>query len=277
LRAPDESPRTPATAAGPLPVNDPTAFRAELPRRFWLRWHMTLMLATMIGVGLLANHALLAIPVHTMLWRWLIALAVSYAAFFLSFRLWLAYIGVLPILSGMTRRQADANGASGGNGSGLPGWTGGGRFSGGGGRFGGAGASGAWDGGSPSSSTSLGGGGHGSGSGGGGGFDVDGDGILVIILGILVLVLVASILGAAAYLIVMAPKVLADAAFSILLAGGVAGSVRRASTTDWEGSVLRATWKPFAAVVLFTIAAGAFAAYAMPGARTLGEVLMLYR
>ncbi len=46
---------------------------------------------------------------------------------------------------------------------------------------------------------------------------------------------------------------------------------------DWGGSVLHATWKPLAVVVLLTVIAGVVAQNVAPGARTLGEVLMLLR
>ena len=41
--------------------------------------------------------------------------------------------------------------------------------------------------------------------------------------------------------------------------------------------MLRSTWKPFLGVVVMAIATGEVAHYVVPGARTLGEVLMLYR
>ncbi|HYT98442.1 MAG TPA: hypothetical protein VEO36_14060 [Casimicrobiaceae bacterium] len=97
------------------------------------------------------------------------------------------------------------------------------------------------------------------------------------VLGIALLALLAVIGGGVVFLIVSAPHMLADAAFSALLAGGLAKSIRRIDEGDWEGSVLRSTWKPLAIVALVTVVAGIVAQMAAPGARTLGEVLMLVR
>jgi len=79
------------------------------------------------------------------------------------------------------------------------------------------------------------------------------------------------------YLVVGAPAMLADTAFSALLAGGLVKHVRRMNELDWEGSVIRSTWKPFLGVAAMAILAGIVAHYVVPGARTLGEVLMLYK
>jgi hypothetical protein len=92
-----------------------------------------------------------------------------------------------------------------------------------------------------------------------------------------VLALIAAALGGVIYLLVGAPAMLADTAFSALLAGGLVKHVRRMDEFDWEGSVFKSTWKPFAGVVAIAVATGIVAHYVMPGARTLGEVLMLYR
>jgi len=94
---------------------------------------------------------------------------------------------------------------------------------------------------------------------------------------ILVVALIASIAGCAFYLIAIAPGMLADTAFSAMLPGGLVHKVRRMDEFDWEGSVLKLTWKPFAAVTVFALVAGVFAQHVAPGARTLSEILMLYR
>src|SRR5437762_1661864 len=91
----------PATSAsrGRLAIIDGQRdeYRGQLMQRFWLRFHMTLMLAATVGTGALANKVLLAIPVHSMTARWLLALIISYAAFFAFIRLWLAYVGARPL------------------------------------------------------------------------------------------------------------------------------------------------------------------------------------
>ena len=74
--------------------------RQTFVHRFWLRWHMLLMLIATFGAGFLANKLLLLIPVHEMALRWVFALAVSYLAFFGCVRIWLAYVGARPIYGG---------------------------------------------------------------------------------------------------------------------------------------------------------------------------------
>ena len=247
--------------------------QGQILRRFWLRWHMTLILVATLGAGIVANHLLLAIPLHAMAWRWLVDAGVSYFAFFGCVRVWLAYVGARPIFG--SDALNDAVNLDPGSGSGIGSWHGGG------GTFGGGGATG--DFGSPNGGSLevplIGRSGGGSG-GGSWAPDVDlgdGDGCALVILGILVVALVATIAGGAIYLIAMAPHMLADAAFSAMLAGGLIHKVRRMDEFDWEGSVLKATWKPFAAVAAFAVVAGLWAAHVAPGARTLSEILMQYR
>ena len=145
--------------------------RQTFVQRFWLRWHMALMLSATVGAGFAANKLMLLIPVHGMPLRWVLALCVSYLA----------------------------------------------------------------------------------------------------------LAAVAVMLGGMVYLVVGAPAMLADTAFSAMLAGGLVRHVRRMDESDWEGSVFRSTWKPFLGVMVMAIVTGEVAHYVVPGARTLGEVLMLYR
>ena len=235
--------------------------RQTFVQRFWLRWHMALMLAATFGAGFLANKLMLQIPVHGMALRWVLALGVSYLAFFGCVRMWLAYVGARSIWTGDIG-DGSVNLGSGSPPSNLD------SFSGGGGHFGGGGASDDWGG---SSMPSL-------GKIDGGSLDVgDGEGCGLVILGILALAAVAVMMGGMVYLVVGAPAVLADTAFSAMLAGGLVKHVRRMDEFDWEGSVFRSTWKPFLGVVVMAIVTGEVAHYVVPGARTLGEVLMLYR
>jgi hypothetical protein len=235
--------------------------RTVFVRRFWLRWHMALMLAATFGAGFLANRLLLHVPVHEMAVRWVLVLAVSYGAFFVCIRIWLAYVGARPIIGGdvgdalSTLDPGSAGGAQGG------------CYSGGGGRFGGGGATSAWG---DSPIRAL-------GNLSGGDLDAgDGDGCLLAVLGALVLALLATIAGGVVVLVVAAPAMLVDTAFSALLAGGLVKHVRRMDEPDWEGSVIRSTWKPFAGVAALALVTGIVAHYAAPGARTLGEVMMLF-
>jgi hypothetical protein len=110
-----------------------------------------------------------------------------------------------------------------------------------------------------------------------GGFDVDDGGFALVVIGLVILALVAVVTGAAVYLFMLAPILLVDAAFNALLAGGLVKSVRRMDEPDWEGSVLHATWKPFAVVAVIAVVAGIAVGMVAPGARTLGEVLLMVR
>lgn len=245
--------------------------RGQIIRRFWLRWHMTLILATTISAGVVANRLLLLLPVHGMAERWLIVVLVSYAAFFACVRVWLAYVGARPIFG--SGHWSDALNIDPGDAPAIGSWRGGG------GGFGGGGASGDF-GSADAASLDVPLVGRSDGGSGSGAWmpDVDlGDGWAIAVLGILVVALIATIAGSAVYLIMIAPGMLADAAFSAMLAGGLIHKVRRMDEFDWEGSVLKSTWKTFAAVAVFALAAGLFAQHIAPGARTLSEILMLYR
>ncbi len=254
-----------------------TAFEASFAGRFWLRFHMAIMLLTAASAGFLTNIALLQWPVHDVLVRWCVGFVVGYLVLFGCMRIWLAYVGVRPLeYDGGDILDAGnwSGGSSGSSGTPMPE---------GGGSFGGGGASGPWsDGGS---SSLFQGGGHASsgGSGGwslpdvGGGIDLD-EGTAVVILVVIVLALATALGGGVIYLIVSAPHLLVDVAFGAALAGGMAPSAHRAAQRGpWAGGVLAATWKPFLALlVVLVLAALAFRHY-FPGALTLGEAWRFYR
>ena len=278
----------PSMAAGPAATGASAAKqrleliearRQELKQRFvhrfWLRWHMALMLAGTFGAGFLANAVLLAIPLPSMSLRWLIALALAYVAFFGCVRLWLAYVGVRPIVGNVFGNALDATGSPSGGGSwgGAEGRLGPGDVIGRGGHFGGAGASGAFDfasaGKAPVDSVL---------SGAGDALDVGDDGgVVLVVVGIVALMVLAVATGGVVYLVSAAPGMLVDAAFGGMLAGGLVKSVRRMGEPDWEGSVLRSTWKPFAAIAIVVLGAAIAFQWVAPGARTLGDVLMRVR
>jgi len=303
-------------SARPVPVDGGAALaardgRAALERsltgRFWLRWHMALMLAAALACGLLVNRVLLAVPVHAALPRWLLALAAGYAVLFVAMRLWLAYVGVRPLgdddASAGHRSQVSPGdlvdvplGSSSGNSGGHGG--GGSGFGGGGGRFGGAGATSDFAAravpltqpGSipgvdaapaaakiptlPAGSTSA----HpSSGTGLGrlgdlGGVD-DSVGPLII-LALIAIAIVAVVGGGIVFLIATAPHLLVDVAFGAAVTGGVARGVRRGlgrSDVGWARGVFAATWKPVLAATVAVAGAAIAFQHWFPGARTLGE------
>ena len=84
---------------------DPGAAKtpARLLARFYLRFHISLLLLWTFSAGLLVTKAMLWAGVHSMLWRYPVTLLVSYGAFFLGVRIWLAYVGADPFGSGRNR------------------------------------------------------------------------------------------------------------------------------------------------------------------------------
>ena len=260
-----------------------------LKRRFFLRFHISLILVFTFCAGLVTTRALLWLGVDTMWLRYFVAMLVAYAAFLVGVRLWLAYVGAadLPDVIAPARASAsrDRKG-QGGNGGGfdLPFNLGGNGSSGtaplnlpfrsgGGGNFAGGGASdsfvsaeGAGD-----LLPSSGGSGGASGTGSGFSFDLgDGDGLVVLLLALLVLL---AVVGSAFWIVWIGPEILVEAAFEALLAGGLVKSLHAGGTGGWIGRVLRKTLLPFMLVSGAAVAFAAVGQSAYPGARTFREVI----
>jgi hypothetical protein len=66
--------------------------RRHLGQRFFVRWHMSLILAGVVLAGVGASRALLALGIRSLPLRWLLVLAFDYLVFFLLVRLWIAYV-----------------------------------------------------------------------------------------------------------------------------------------------------------------------------------------
>jgi len=258
----------------------------RLLARFYLRFHIALLLLWSFAAGLLVTKLLLWAGVHAMLWRYPLALLASYAAFFAGVRLWLAYVGAAPLTARHGERSSFSEIVDTGQ-LDLGSWRSsgsGGSLRGGGGDFGGGGASGSFAGESfplRSGPWFFGGSGaHASGGGGGGGLDLDlgdGDGWLVVVLLVLVAVLLSSVLGAVIYLVYSAPTVLTEVAFQAMLAGGMIKSTQRWRDASWEMSLLKATWIPFTIVIVLALATAGLASHLFPGAHTLADVMRAAR
>lgn len=273
----------------------PATAASRLLAGFYLRFHISLLLLWSFSAGFLVTKGLLWAGVHSMLWRYPLALLASYGAFFLGVRIWLAYVGADPLVR---PRSSLVDGA--GNGGGFDPGSWGGRgggsgpaLKGGGGDFGGGGASssfaadsaviGETGGGSgpvqaPAAGWFSGGSGGGKGGGGGGGSGIDldlgdGDGWLVVLLLVLIAALLTSLFGAVLYLVYSAPAVLADVAFQAMLAGGMVKSSQRWRDASWERSLLKSTWIPFVIVFLLAVGTAALAVRLFPAAHTLPEVI----
>jgi hypothetical protein len=275
----------------------------SLRGRFALRMHTSILLLWTFCAGLLTTKALFALGMQAMWMRYLIAIVVAYGAFLLGVRIWLAYIGRGHQTQSAKRLQAEkkkggsidlpdfssSGGGSGGSGSG-------GIFRGGGGGGGGGGASGGFavdagaaqhlnlaaaDGlstGNVIETASSGGssgifsdvGGSVSDAVGGLGGD---DGCLIAFAVMVVIGLIALAIGSAVFIIGAGPEILIDAAFNVMLAGGLVKATNRVNEPDWVGSVVKATWIPFAIVLTMALAFAITAAVLLPQAKTFGQVM----
>jgi hypothetical protein len=235
------------------------SFTKRLRERFFLRFHMSLILIATVLSGLLASKLLLLVPINNMVIRYPLAVLCSYLAFFLLIKIWLWYISITkPFKSSDTVGDLLSNipdPSVGGTSMGeAPRWGGGL-----GGRSGGGGASGSLSG--PMSNIQEGLTTSSSGSSGSSGgivdavgdvaSGIDDDSFVLIVLGILLVV----IFGSSLYLIINAPHILSDAAFNFLLATSLIRSYKAMNKPDWVGSVFRTAYIPFLIVLL--IATGA--------------------
>ena len=232
-----------------------------------LRLQMTLILLGVCLSGPLFSKLLLLAGLHGLVLRYALAVAGAYLVFFLLVKGWL-YL-VLP--SPGRRNAEDGGGADWVDGAAdLAAGDGGAPFLGRGGRFDGAGATVALDeaarhagGGAPAVAKGT------SGSSGSWDFDLDKELIVVFVL----LALLAVIFGAAVLLVWQAPVILSEAALQAALAMGLVRRTRQGATGHWSGGVLRATWKPFALVLVLALILGWTVSALFPGAEKLSDVL----
>lgn len=251
-------------------------FRSALTHRYFIRVHMTVMMALVLLTGLITSRVLTTAGLRNMTVRYPLVVAVSYLAFFGLIRLWIGYV---------TRVSRRTRGSGFDLGDLVP--SGSGNLSGGsvkaagnlvegGGKFSGGGASSSFaegesvaarqivpvvpprSAGSGSSSSSS-----------GFGLDLDGDGVWLLILFVL---LVAAIFGAGVYVVYQAPGILSEAAFQAMLASGLVRTARDAHDPGWMESVFKATVIPFALVLFLSGVFGYEAHKRCPGAVTVRQV-----
>lgn len=233
---------------------------------------MILMLTALGASGVLISKALLEMGLRSMFARYLIAVVLSYALFFLFIKLWLIYISP-PRPKPRFRSRDFVNAIDIGNFSvdaARESTVVGDQVFGGVGDFAGGGATDLWGGdAAPAIISTRSTGGR---SGGGGGlgsldFDLD-EGVVLIVLALLVL----SIFGAGAYLVYAAPEILSEAAFQALLAAGLIKASKKMDGSGWMGSVLKATWIPFVIVLAMTGIFGMVAQTYYPHAARLADI-----
>lgn len=256
---------------------------AILGRRFFLRFHISLILAFAFAAGLLATKGFLALGMETLHWRWPLALLFAYGAFLVGVRIWLAYVGLGRYVDDEPDPELPDLGLLGDTGpgqvpSGIPVTDG---LHGcaaplpdpapGGGTFGGGGASADFA--PPAAEAPA-----------GDGLlssvkvpDVDlgggDDGCLYVIVLIAIVALLAAVLGVGVFVVWNAPAILAEAAFEAALAAGLVRSARRVVQPGWIGGALRGSWKPFAGVFAIAMTVAWLAETFAPEARTLPEAI----
>jgi hypothetical protein len=237
---------------------------------------MTLMLGAVAISGVGASKLLLELDVNRMLIRYPIAVCVAYGIFFLSVKAWLWYIGL-----GSRKKDEDEEDefeeeydldqgstdfSSPESGGVEPHWI----------DSGGGSPTESWgnalyEGSSTSSSPSS-----------GSSFDYlpdldlgdEGCGVVILLLALLGLLLF-GVFGAGIFLIYQSPAILAEAAFQAALSLGLIKAARRIEYGDWAGSVFKATWIPFAAVLASAIGFGWAAQHYCPTATKAAEIFYL--
>ncbi|HEX2205678.1 MAG TPA: hypothetical protein VHG91_20365 [Longimicrobium sp.] len=273
--------------------------RARLMKRSSPRLQMIALLAVTGGVGFGAAVAMLEMGLRSMAIRYPLALGIAYAAFLLLLRLWLRAVA-----RRRERRRSrggdfdldvlDVGIGRGGGGSKGPEP----RFGGGGG-FAGGGAEGGWGPragivsspvpapmatpvpvpapSAPAASLSSATTGGGKSPGGGWGLDLDFDaddaGPLIAL--VLVVVALVAIVAAAGYVIAAAPVLLAELVVDGVVLVGLYGSVRRIDESDWLRTAVRKTWIPALVLALLLGAVGYGIQWALPQARSIGDVWRL--
>ena len=251
---------------------------AWLQKRFALRVHMTLILATTFVIGLIMTKLLVELHVMRMWLRYMLAVVIAYAGFLALIRFWLFYLGICA-RHDRSRNALDLGDFSDAfcNLGSTPlnfsfsnvGSSAGGDWNSGASSFGGGGAGGSW--GDPEPAVAV---PKISGGSGGGGLDFDFDEGWVFIL---LIVVVLAILSAGVYLVWAAPAIFGETAFHAVLATALIKKTKEMHEPGWVGSVMKSTAIPFTFVLAATIALGVVAQKHCPSAITLRDSLACSR
>ncbi|MCU1233887.1 MAG: hypothetical protein JWP63_1854 [Candidatus Solibacter sp.] len=239
---------------------DEQRYARRIAHTYFIRFHMSLILAAVIGSGVLTSKALLELGVHALRLRYPIGVLVSYLVFLTLVRIWIWYVTVRSAVQcGIGNLDLGGSGFDSGDSSGAGGFGG---F--GGGDSGGAGASSSWDDDGPVTTVS-------SSSGWLPKLDLDcdlDDGWWILVL---LAVLAIAILGAGGYLVYAAPHILPEAAGQALLATTLT-RVSKPERHSWMTGVFRATCIPFAIVLILASILGWEAHRHCPAASRLIDV-----
>lgn len=208
---------------------------------------MSLIVALTAGAGFLASVALLSMDLDRMWLRYTLCVMLAYGVFLLLIGIWRRWrewdLSIdVPVPNRSPGHALD--------------WTGGGGSSGGGG------ASASFDGAALSSPMES--------------MDVPdlpdldiGEGIWLLPL----LLIAGGMLIAAAWLIWVAPALLAEIAIDAALSAGLYHRLRRSEAEDWFFATLRHTWKPFLLAGACAGIIGAVFGHLAPEAATLGQAI----
>ena len=215
--------------------------RKRLLRRGLPRLQMFGLLALTGATGFLSSFVLLKSGVESMTLRYPVAVALAYGAFLLLLRVWLhaQHRGWLDVVDLGVDSLETVEGFAPEHGD-LP--AGGANFHGGGG--------------GESSGFDL-----------GFDFDLEGAGLLVLIA---VLLIAVSALGAALWVLWIAPGLLAEVLVDGLIMTALYRRLRQPQPTWWLTGAVSRTWVPALIVALFLSFAGGLLHHAVPGAHSLG-------
>jgi hypothetical protein len=242
----------------------------SLTRRFFLRFHVTLIVLWTFCWGFATSKLFLALGSQSMPLRYGVALVVAYLMFLLAVRLWLQYTGHGRYLRNDYHGDVPLDAIPGPGRSPRPRDVG--DIHPGGGNFGGGGASGSFESGgiADGAADSI---AEGTANSVGEGIGVALEGGLPGLVIALVIMAGAALFMLVSYFVTSAPMILVDAAFEALLASGLIRCTRRIDTATWLGAVVRATVIPFFAVFILTLGSAAIAQHYVPQAVTLNDVV----
>ena len=217
--------------------------RRWLEERFFVRIHMTIILIGTFLAGLLTTRGLMGLDVNVLAVRYPIAVCVAYLVFLGLVKLWLLYVesNVEPDVDPADAIEfgVEATGDA-----------------------------------ARAMTLHSGGGGYSSGDSGiSGVLDFGGDDIGGLIFMIVLIVVVLLLGGIAIYYIYMAPAILGEALFEVILAASIARRAKRAEGSGWVGSVFRATVLPFLGVLALSIVLGWAAQNYCPDAVRLRDAI----
>jgi hypothetical protein len=230
---------------------DKQLFTEKLNARISARWHMSLICLATIAIGILISKGILFFDLAQPMIRYGTTVLFSYGVFFVLIYFWLrihfgrrreaSHESTLDTVDAMDAAEIGDIGISKINSEAT--WHGhGGQFSGGG-------ASSSWDSSkeaaisSTKESSSL------KGIAAGGDFD---EAIVIVML----IAVLAAIFGSAGYLVYQAPEILFEAAFEVVLAGGLLRGAKNPQSEGWHYSIFKRTWWLFAIVLSVSMAFG---------------------